>query len=316
MNRRTRFHFIVALCLAALVGGCAVPGGVGYPTTGTYPPPTPGAPLGALVDIRGPNAFYQRASAGPVLRAVEGQPVYAGDRIFTGQATRMTMRFARGGQAELDEMTDPVPRFLSDLGCLVVDLLRTGRMFVNGNDICVGAVGTIARQDSQVVYDVRPGYAEITVAGGRAQLLRPQTVAVPPGWRVEANARQVLRGGAYQLTRAQVEEAVRWTRWYQQRRPALPGITESPATPQIPRVTRPESPRAPEPVTPPVQTPPPTATTPPVQTPPPAQPGTKPGYMIGPPVQSTTPATPSSPPTRVIPRLQRMPQSGPTDTLR
>ncbi len=297
MIARVVLHLACTLTLSAMLGACATPGGgygspgggYGSPAPGGYPAPSPGAPLGTLVDIRGPNAFYQRGSSGPALRASQGQPVYEGDRIFTGQDTRMTLRFARGGHAELDEMTDPVPRFLSDLGCLIVDLLRTGRMFVDGSAVCVGAVGTIARQDSQVVYDVRPGYAQITVAGGRAQLRRPQTVDIPAGWRVDANARQVMQGGrAYQLTRSQVEDTVRWTRWYQQTRPALPGIADSaviPRTTPVPRTTEPATPR------------------PPAQT-------------TAPPAQSTTPPAGSLPPTRVVPRLQRTPQSQPSDVIR
>lgn len=213
-----------AVVVIALLGACAgAPGGSAYPSGGSAYP-APAAPLGTLADIRGPNAYYQRAAAGPSMRAYEGLAVYAGDRIYTGPGTRMTLRFARGGYAELDESTDPVPRFLNDLGCLIIDLLRTGRMFVDGSAVCVGAVGTLVRQDSQVMYDVRRGYAQVTVAGGRAELHRPRPLSIPAGWRVDAGARQVMGGGrAYPLTRSQVEDAVRWTRWYQERRPALPG---------------------------------------------------------------------------------------------
>jgi hypothetical protein len=223
-----------ALAVIAVLGACAgAPGGSAYPP-GPSAYPAPAARLGALVDIRGPNAYYQRGAAGPSVRAHEGLAVYAGDRIYTGPGTRMTLRFDRGGYAELDESTDPVPRFLSDLGCLIVDLLRTGRMFVDGSAVCVGAVGTLARQDSQVVYDVRPGYAQITVAGGHAELQRPRRLSVPAGWRVDASARQVMgQGRAYPLTRSQVEDTVRWTRWYQERRPALPGgAAARPAAPR------------------------------------------------------------------------------------
>lgn len=222
------------LAVIATLGACAgMPGGGTY-SSGSPAYPEPAAPLGTLADIRGPNAYYQRGAAGPSMRAHEGLAVYAGDRIYTGPATRMTLHFVRGGYAELDESTDPVPRLLTDLGCLIVDLLRTGRMFVDGSAVCVGAVGTLARQDSQVVYDVRRGYAQITVAGGRADLQRPRRLSVPAGWRVDASARQVMgEGRAYPLTRNQVEDAVRWTRWYQQRRPTLPGSSgERPAAPR------------------------------------------------------------------------------------
>jgi hypothetical protein len=211
---------------------CVPPGSGPYPPgpepgPGTGPQPPGTRSIGTLTDIRGPNAFYERAGSSRAIQATAGMQVYEGDRIFTGQGTRMTLRFAQGGYAELDESTDPVPRFVADLGCLIVDLLRTGRMFVDGSAVCVGAVGTIARQDSQVVYDVRTGHVQITVAGGRAELRRPQRVPIPAGWRLDATRGQVLQGGkAYPLTRAQVEEAVRWTRWYQQTRPALPGTVD------------------------------------------------------------------------------------------
>jgi hypothetical protein len=205
------------------VTACVAPQGGRYPTT---PSTSYGSPrlVGTLEGITGPEAYYIRGNTGPA-RARNGLPIYEGDHIYTGPGTRMILRFAQGGEAELDENTDPVPRFLVDLGCLVVDLLRTGRMFVDGSAVCVGAVGTLTKQDSQVVYDVRPGYAQITVAGGRAQMRRPRVEVVPAGWRIDATAREVMNNGRpYQLTRAQVEDAVRWTRWYQQRRPALPGL--------------------------------------------------------------------------------------------
>lgn len=229
---------LVLALLPVLVSCASVPGGYGGPPPSAPAPPGGAPPVGTLTDIRGPNAYYQRGGTGPAARAYDGLPVYAGDRIYTGEGTRMTLRFSQGGHAELDERTDPVPRFLADLGCLIVDLLRTGRMFVDGSAVCVGAVGTIARQDSQVVYDVRPGYAQITVAGGRAEVWRPRRIAVPAGWRVDANARALVSGGAYQLTRRQVEDAVRWTQWYQRSRPALPGTAErGPA--DVPPATRP-----------------------------------------------------------------------------
>ncbi|HWI13079.1 MAG TPA: hypothetical protein VNT02_02450 [Burkholderiales bacterium] len=240
-----------------------------------------------MIDIRGPNAFYERGGSGRAVQARDGQPVYEGDRIFTGAATRMTLRFTQGGHAELDELTDPVPRFLADLGCLVVDLLRTGRMFVDGSAICVGAVGTIARQDSQVVYDVRPGYAQITVAGGRAQLRRPQSVDIPAGWRLDASAREVMHSGRpYPLTRAQVEDAVRWTRWYERTRPSLPGTVEGGVIVPPFRTTRP--PQAAPPTQPEPPAPPPQTTVPP-------------STNVSPP-QSTIP-----PPTRTLPRYDRAP---------
>ncbi|HSQ03198.1 MAG TPA: hypothetical protein VLN59_04120, partial [Burkholderiales bacterium] len=213
--RVCRIGWSVLLTLS--VAACVAPQGGGY---GGYPGTSPKAPggarlVGTLDGITGAEAYYARAGSAPV-RAQNGMPVYEGDHIYTGPGTRMILRFAQGGEAELDENTDPVPRFLVDLGCLVVDLLRTGRMFVDGSAVCVGAVGTLTRQDSQVVYDVRPGYAQITVAGGRAELRRPRAEVVPAGWRVDATARGIVNNGRpYQLTRAQVEEAVRWTRWYQ-----------------------------------------------------------------------------------------------------
>lgn len=232
-------HFVWSLPLVMSIASCVPPQGARYPT-GPQPPQAPGAPrfVGTLEGITGPEAFYIRANAATA-RAHNGLAVYEGDHIYTGSGTRMILRFAQGGEAELDENTDPVPRFLVDLGCLVVDLLRTGRIFVDGSAVCVGAVGTLTRQDSQVVYDVRPGYAQITVAGGRAELRRPRAETVPAGWRVDATARAVMsnNGRPYQLTRAQVEESVRWTRWYQRRQPALPGLG-APGVPRSPGIGR------------------------------------------------------------------------------
>jgi hypothetical protein len=67
---------------------------------------------------------------------------------------------------------------------------------------------------------------QITVISGRAELKRPQILPISPGFRVDANARQVLKGGKpYQLTRLQVENAVRFTNWYQRTKPSrLPGL--------------------------------------------------------------------------------------------
>lgn len=285
MIRAASFRFACTLAGALALAGCAVPpGGPGYGAPAPRPaPPAPGSPLGTLSDIRGPNAYYQRAGTGSAARAYDGLPVYEGDRIFTGPGTQMILRFSQGGHAELDESTDPVPRFLADLGCLIVDLLRTGRMFVDGTAVCVGAVGTIARQDSQVVYDVRPGYAQITVVGGRAQLRRPYTVNIPAGWRLDANAREVMNAGRpYSLTRAQVEDSVRWTRWYQQTRPRLPGTVEGGTVFPPLRTTRPPA------TTPERSEPPPSTTT----TPPP---GT-----------TTTPPSTTSP-SRTLPRYDRAP---------
>jgi hypothetical protein len=116
----------------------------------------------------------------------------------------MTLRFDQGGYAKLDENTDPVPRFLADLSCLIVDLLRTGRMFVDANQVCVGAQDTITKQASQVVYDVRGGPAQITVAGGQADMYRPRRAVIPAGYRIDANARQITTrdGAAYPILRA------------------------------------------------------------------------------------------------------------------
>jgi len=222
--------YLLSLSLLAVVYvivSCVPPGGhfKPPPTPGTVGPP-PLRLVGSLNDIRGgPNAYYVRGNRGGATKAYEDQPVYEGDRIFTGPNTRMTLRFAQGGYAELAENTDPVPRFLSDFGCLIVDLLRTGWMFVDGSNVCVGAQGTITKQDSQVVYDVRAGPVQITVVGGRAELKKPHVLAISAGFRVDANAKQVLKGGKpYQLTRLQVEEAVRLTNWYQRTKPKLPGL--------------------------------------------------------------------------------------------
>jgi hypothetical protein len=245
MTRYGLGRFALLLPLIWSIAACVAPDGRRYPEPGPAPtPPTPSARLiGNLEGITGPNAYYVRGSAGPTTRAANGLAVYEGDHIFTGPGTRMTLRFRQGGYAELDENTDPVPRFLSDLGCLIVDLLRSGRMFVDGSAVCVGALGTIARQDSQVVYDVRGGHVQITVAGGRAELRRPQVVSIPAGWRADANSRVVMQGGrAYPLTRAQVEQAVAWTRWYQRTRPALPGTTGAELLRPIPGIIAPKPP--------------------------------------------------------------------------
>src|SRR5262245_42522247 len=198
--------------------------------TETFPPPPPAGPraprlVGTLENIRGAgNAYYQPGNRGPSTRAHEGQRVYEGDRIYTGPNTQMTLRLIQGGYAELAAETDPTPRFLEDLRCLIIDLFLSGTMFVDGNNICVGAQGTVTKQDSQVVYDLRSSSVQITVISGRAELRRPQILPISPGFRVDANSRQVLKGGKpYPLTRLQVEEAVRFTNWYQRMRPALPG---------------------------------------------------------------------------------------------
>lgn len=216
----TSLRLAAGVLLIALMGalvGCAH-GPRGQPDRTPQGP----RPFGVLEGITGPNAFYIRGNVGQAVRVQNGQRVFEGDRIFTGAGTRMTLRFDMGGYAEFDWNTDPVPRFLDEFRCWVLDLFHNGRLFVDASNFCINANGALTGQASQVVYDMRSGHLQITVAGGQATVLRPRSAPIPAGSRLEANARQILSGPTA-LMRAEVENAVRWTRWYQQTKPVLPG---------------------------------------------------------------------------------------------
>lgn len=188
------------------------------------PVPPPPRSIGILFDVSGPNAFYVRNNRGPVARSIEGQPVFEGDRIFTGPNSRMSLRLVTGATVELFENTDPIPRFLTEFRCWIIDVLVKGMIFVEGNDICVGALGTITKQQSQVVYDVRSGRLQITVVSGQAEIRRPQVVRVPAGSRADATAKTVVGGKAYPLTKTEVARVVSWTRWFRQTKPSVPQL--------------------------------------------------------------------------------------------
>lgn len=203
----------------ALLAACAP-----LPPAPVYGPgPPPLRWLGRITSIEGPNAFVDPANRGAGQPARVGQTLLAGDRFFTGPATRMKIDFWNGGYMELDENTDP--GLFQDLSCLVVSLFRSGRIFVEKSDACVESLGTRSQQFSKVVYSVMPAgpYLQITVVDGQARTLQPAVALAPRGWRIDVNSRGILGDGrAYRVSDETIRQSIAWTLYYRSRRVTAP----------------------------------------------------------------------------------------------
>jgi hypothetical protein len=234
--------------LAALLSACA-------PL-----PPAPGAgqgapglrALGRIVSIEGPNAFVDKGNYGAGQPAQPGQALLPGDRFYTGPGTRMKIDFWNGGSMELDENTDP--SLLQDLGCLVVSLFRSGRIFVDKSDACVESLGTKSQQFSKVAYAVMPAaspYLQITVVEGEARTLQPAVTTVPTGWRIDLDNRRLLGDGrAYAVPPEAIRQSIGWTLYYRNQgrsapAPEFPWIRFPPPPVVVPQPQYPVPGRAP-----------------------------------------------------------------------
>ncbi|MEO7400766.1 MAG: hypothetical protein ABIV07_08370 [Polaromonas sp.] len=220
--------------LLALLASCApLPPA---PGPGAGPPPLPW--IGRITSIEGRNAFVDPGNSGAARPAQPGQTLLAGDRFYTGPGTRMKIDFRSGGYIELDENTDP--SLFQDLGCLVVSLFRSGRIFVDKSDACIESLGTKSQQFSKVVYSVMPAgpYVQITVVEGKARTLQPAVVEAPAGWRIDLNSRAILADGRpYQVTEETVRQSIAWTLYYRNRgappAPEFPIIRFPPRPPVV-----------------------------------------------------------------------------------
>ncbi|MBH2010803.1 MAG: hypothetical protein I8H71_13950 [Xanthomonadaceae bacterium] len=205
--------------LAALLSACA--------PLPPAPGPGQGPPMlravGRITSIEGPNAFVDRGNHGAGQPAQLGQALLAGDRFYTGPGTRMKIDFWNGGYLEMDENTDP--SLFQDLGCLVVSLFRSGRIFVDKSDACVESLGTKSQQFSKVAYAVMPAgpYLQITVVEGEARTLLPAVATAPGGWRMDVNSRGVLADGrAYRVSDEAIRQSIGWTLYYRNRSRSTP----------------------------------------------------------------------------------------------
>lgn len=229
--------------LLALLAACAPLPPAPYPTgpggPGSGPPPQRW--VGRISSIEGRNAFVDPGNVGAGRPAQLGQTLQAGDRFYTGPGTRMKIDFWNGGYVELDENTDP--SLFQDLGCLVVSLFRSGRIFVDKSDACIESLGTKSQQFSKVVYTVMPAgpYVQLTVVDGKARTLLPAVAEAPTGWRIDVNSRAILAGGrAYQVSDEAIRQAISWTLYYRN----LNRVTPTPEFPifrfPFPRYPQPE----------------------------------------------------------------------------
>ena len=211
--------FISLAALAALLSACAPLPPAPVPGQG---PPTL-RPVGRITSIEGRNAFVDRGNHGAGQPAQLGQALLAGDRFYTGPGTRMKIDFWNGGYIELDENTDP--SLFQDLGCLVVSLFRSGRIFVDKSDACVESLGTKSQQFSKVAYAVMPAgqYLQITVVEGEARTLQPTVATAPGGWRIDVNNRGLLGDGrAYRVPDEAIRQSIGWTLYYRNRTRSTP----------------------------------------------------------------------------------------------
>ena len=246
---------ICVVMMFVFLHGCApLPTGPSSPIAPSGPlgpgPSEPGQPsnqwLGRIAAIDGPNAFFDRGGSGTVFRAAVGQLLFAHDRFFTGPGSHMLIQFSSGGQAELDENTDPT--LIQELNCLVISLFRSGQMFVDKSNACVETLQVASNQHSMAVYAVLPGSppgVRITVIEGQAELVRPSPVLIPQGWRVEANGRGVMgTGRAFPLPPDELQRSIQWLRFvrfgpspYAPAPPPPPVVTPQPypTLPFIPR---------------------------------------------------------------------------------
>ncbi|ABM37921.1 hypothetical protein [Polaromonas naphthalenivorans] len=211
----------LAALLVALLPACApLP-----PAPGTGQGPPTLRPVGRITSIEGPNAFVDRGNHGAGQPAQLGQALLAGDRFYTGPGTRMKIDFWNGGYLEMDENTDP--SLFQDLGCLVVSLFRSGRIFVDKSDACVESLGTKSQQFSKVAYAVMPAgagpYLQITVVEGEARTLLPAVATAPGGWRIDVNSRGLLGDGrAYRVPDEAIRQSIGWTLYYRNRSRVTP----------------------------------------------------------------------------------------------
>ena len=225
------------MLLALLLPACTPLPPAPMPSQGQGPPVL--RPVGRITFIEGPNAFVDRGNHGAGQPAQLGQALLAGDRFYTGPATRMKIDFWNGGYVELDENTDP--SLFQDLNCLVVSLFRSGRIFVDKSNACVESLGTKSQQFSKVAYSVMPAastYLQITVVEGEARTLQPAPATVPAGWRIDLTSRGLLGDGrAYRVPEEAIRQSIGWTQYYRNRSRSTP----APEFPMF-RFPRPEYP--------------------------------------------------------------------------
>jgi hypothetical protein len=212
---------LCALCISTLTFALLCPGlASGEQIDSPATPPAPEAPLAQVTAVQGSQAFIEHQ--GQVARAKLKQPIYAGDRFFTGQDSRMRVSFDRGGSVDLDENTDP--SLTADLKCLFIRLFARGALFVRGADICLENKPNAVAQYSDVGYRILPqegaaGILRVTVIQGEVRTLQPPDVRVPAGYQLDLQDGQVLKG-PYPATEQDRQDATSWTRFAESHPPA------------------------------------------------------------------------------------------------
>jgi hypothetical protein len=207
---------LYALCVSTLIFALLCPGlaaGDQVDSSAPLQPPAPEAPLAQVTALQGSQAFIEHQ--GQVARAKMHQPIYEGDRFFTGQNSRMRVSFDRGGWVDLDENTDPSLK--TDIECLFIRLFAHGALFVSGANICLENKPNAVAQYSDVGYRILPqesaaGILRVTVIQGEVRTLQPPGVRVQAGYQLDLQNGQVLKG-PYPATEQDLRDATSWTRF-------------------------------------------------------------------------------------------------------
>lgn len=216
------------LCISTLAFALLAPGlalSAQIDSSAQPPAPAPEAPLAHVTALQGSEAFIEHQ--GQVARAQLKQPIYAGDRFFTGRNSRMRVALDRGGLVDLDENTDPSLKV--DIECLFIHVFHMGAMYVSGANICVENAPNAVAQYSDVGYRILPqegaaGILRITVIQGEVRTLQPPGVRVAAGEQLDLQNGQVLKG-PYPATDQDRQDATSWRRFAESHMPGwLPGV--------------------------------------------------------------------------------------------
>ncbi|HEX5720413.1 MAG TPA: hypothetical protein VF179_29935 [Thermoanaerobaculia bacterium] len=186
--------------LLACLSGCS--------TTTRQPPPEPPAEgpgrIGTLRTI-GDHVFRNQRRAG------DGERVYEGDTVSTGEASSAIIELDGGGFVQLAENTDPEFKFkvVSDGRRRCVYLyIKFGRVWVDSDVVCFETPDGGGIINSVVNIEVAPGSTIVTVFEGTVLITSPQEQALGAGEQV-----LMARGGiesARRLSSRELDAVAQW----------------------------------------------------------------------------------------------------------
>jgi len=196
LSVRTVAPVFILLMALAWLAGCApvshTPGDASY-----------GERLGIL-RIVGSNVFCNQR------RAVDGEPVYVGDKVSTGNDSNAWIYLTGGGFIRLDENTDPwLERRELPNGRICIHLrIDFGRVWVDSDLVCIDTLDGAFIIHSVVNIDVMQGSTIVTVFRGSSQLVRPVQQMLQAGEQVTIARNEI--GPVRKLDEKELEDIARW----------------------------------------------------------------------------------------------------------